>query len=676
MEAIIITVLLTVLVPLVGSLISPLLNKILKEKIHFYAIAIAVITAALGITSFSIGLRMEEIEPWTFNWIKDLLNPGEFIQGGIFLDKFSLLMLMLVSVIAMLIVIFSHDYMHGDDALPRYYFWILFFIGSMLGLIVSDNLIQLFIFWEGVGLASYGLIGFWNRENENVKSGTKAFLVTRDGDMGLLAAIILIYFNVGTLSFSEFTSDFGNILGESKLIVLVGVLILVGIAGKSAQFPLQFWLPEAMAGPSTVSALIHAATMVKAGIYLGGRFLPYFLTAAPLYAEQLEVLFLIIAAVGVFTAFLAASIGMAAREFKKILAFSTISQLGYMLLAIGVAGLLHNGEDALFASIFHMTSHMFFKALLFLGAGAILHSVTTTKDIFEMGGLRKYMPKTTLLFSAGALSLAGIPPFAGFFSKETIFSKIIEYIEETSSVWGWIFLSLAVIAAIMTLFYTMRMIGVVFFGESGEHVKEAEKHGHLHDPSWFMMGPLLVLAIGSTIWGFFGGLIEHWFYHGDQTYGEWIGHIFRNGWGWLILAIIVIVGGIPGYLIYFRKVNNTFFANSFLQKFLYNRWYWNSLMLTVFVDGTTKVGDLLQYPEKALDHGTNSLASGVLATANAFEVLDRKIVDGAVNKIAYGFQWMGMKLRRFETGFISQYLWIGAFGFVILLIGVTLAIIL
>jgi len=191
-----------------------------------------------------------------------------------------------------------------------------------------------------------------------------------------------------------------------------------------------------------------------------------------------------------------------------------------------------------------------------------------------------------------------------------------------------------------------------------------------------MLGPLFILAIGATIWGFFGGLIEHWFYHRDTTYGEWIGHILGNKWGWIILSIILVVGGIPGYLIYFRKMGNAFFANSFLQKFLYNRWYWNTLMLTVFVDGTTKAGDLLQYPEKALDYGTNSLAKSVLATANAFEVLDRKIVDGSVNKIAYAFQWMGMKLRRFETGFISQYLWIGAFGFVILLIGVTFAIIL
>ena len=678
MEPVIITVLLTVFVPIFGSFIAPFLKRLLKEKIHFYAIGIAVVTAILGIVSFILGSGYEEAIIWKFDWIMSLDNP---IRGGIFLDRFSLIMLLLVSNIGMLIVIFSHDYMKGDESLPRYYFWILFFIGNMLGLLVADNLLMLFIFWEGVGLCSYGLIGFWNKDNDNVKSGNKAFLVTRAGDVGLLAAIILIYINAGTMNISELGNGaLGAALGQG-LIVLVGVLILIGIAGKSAQFPLQFWLPEAMAGPSTVSALIHAATMVKAGVYLGGRFLPFFIEAGDVfggaYAGQVEILFTIIAIVGIFTAFFAASIGMAAKEFKKILAFSTISQLGYMIGAIGVAGLLLNDEAAFFSSVFHMTSHMFFKALLFLGAGAILHAVTTTKNIFEMGGLRKYMPKTTIVFAIGALSLSGIPPFSGFFSKDTIFEFLMELSHESTL--GLVLLVVAILAAVMTFFYSMRMLGAVFFGESHEKVKEAEKHGHLHDPSWFMMGPLYVLALGATIWGFFGGLIEQWItYHhvSIEESSAWLGHLFGNPWTWIILAIILIVGGIPGYLFYFRRISTQKIADSFIGKFFFNRWYWNWLMMKIFVDGSMTVGDGMEYSEKGIDIATDALGKGTLTVSSAIVAADTKGVDGSVNGIAKGFQWIGDKLKKVETGFISQYIWIGIAGFVVLLLVITLLVVL
>lgn len=663
MENVVITALITVLLPIVGSLVAPFLRKLLKEKIHFYAISIAILTSGFGIATLILGFSIEKGSPvvWNFDWF-----PSLGIKGGLYLDRFAVIMVALVSFVAMLIVIFSHDYMHGDPSLHRYYFFILFFIGNMLGLVVSDNLLQVFIFWEGVGLASYGLIGFWNRDNENVRSGTKAFLVTRAGDVGLLAAIVLIYFNVGTLNFSEF-ANFGSLLGQAHLLVPVGLFILTGVAGKSAQFPLQFWLPEAMAGPSTVSALIHAATMVKAGVYLLGRFLPFFTTAATLYPEQVETLFMVIAGIGIFTAFFAGSIGMASHELKKILAFSTISQLGYMTGAIGVAGLLLNTEEAFFASIFHLTSHMAFKALLFLAAGAILHAITTTKDIFEMGGLKRYMPQVTIIFTIGALSLSGIPPLAGYFSKETLFEYLKEYSHETT--YGLILYIVAITAAVFTFFYSMRMIAKVFFGKESEHVEEAKKHGHLHDPGPFMLVPLYTLAFLSVVWGFIGGVFEQWLTYNELNFGEamsWIGHIFGSASGWMVVAIVVIVGGVPAYLYYFAHKRNVL-AGTFLNKFLYNRWYWNKLMLTTFVDGSVAVGNALVCAENGIDKATTALGVGTLKLSDTTIIVDQKVVDGAVNGIAKLFQKIGEWLKRIETGFISWYLWLGTAGLAIVL---------
>ncbi len=671
MDALTINVLITVLLPLLGSFLAPIIEHYIKENIHYYAIGVAIGAFITATTAFILGIGSTGPVIWTFKWM-----PALNINGGIYLDHFSLLMLLLVSFVAMLIVLFSHNYMHGDESLGRYYFFILFFIGNMLGLITSDNMLQMFIFWEGVGICSYALIGFWNKDNENVKSGNKAFLVTKAGDVGLLAAIILIYLNVGTLNYSEFTNaDFGGVLGQAHLIVLVGVLILSGVVGKSAQFPLQFWLPEAMAGPSTVSALIHAATMVKAGVYLTGRFLPFFVSAAPTYEHQLHILFTIIASVGVFTAFFAGSIGMAAREFKKILAFSTISQLGYMIMGIGVAGLLLDTKLAFFAAVFHMTSHMAFKALLFLGAGAVLHAVHTTKDIFEMGGIGKYMPKTAIIFTIGGLSLSAIPPFAGYFSKESLFEYLIEYSKESS--WGIVFLIFAAVTAIFTFFYTLRMIGSVFTGEPSEHVLKAKEEGHLHDPDFYMLFPLASLAVFSTLWGFFGGWLGDWMSYSTVTLAggfQWMGKIFGSWIGWLILLTVVVVGGIPGYLFYFRRKSNKIFSQSFLQKFLYNRWYWNTLMLKAFVDGSIFAGKGLNVAEKYVDLGTTGIAKGTLAVAEATKVVDEKVVDGAYNGIAKSFQKVSQYLQKLETGKISQYIWVGVLGFAMLLLLVLLLI--
>jgi len=636
------------------------------------------ISQTLSVTLFGttvnipIVIRWMSLVPfdWTYLWIPNIpLNPPaplgiwmpKGLYAGVLVDPLSVFMANVTACIGFLIMVFSWGYMHGEPDLTRYWFFMNFFIGGMIFLVLADNLIQLFIGWEIVGLCSWGLIGFWHKAREkspvpdyvtegeyNAYCGMKAFVTTKVGDVALLIAIVIIFFVSGTFNFAmlqqnaaiQFANPMYNLstnglgwvsdLAIRGMLPAVALLFFGGPVAKSAQFPLDVWLPEAMAGPTTVSALIHAATMVKAGVYLVARVLPIFfgvpqllqtlitnptlynlygLTLTPtqwllLYIavqSGVQTFFITVASIGAFTAFLTASMGIVAREIKKVLAYSTMSQIGYMMLALGIAGISTITAVGFLASTFHLMAHAIFKALLFLAAGAVLHAVMT-KDMFEMGGLRKKMPITYTCFLVGSLSLAGFPGFAGFFSKEAILGTCLDANQ-------LIFFAVAAIVVAMTTFYTFRMVGLTFHGPESKHVRDYEKEkGPVHEAPAVMYVPVSILA-GATLENFqpylLGGLVfseapswlphevallwEYWHYFELTSYSGWISEL-ASAWPSILLSLgLFVLGFIPAWYYYISRrgiaenVTSSRVGGA-IWKFLYNRWYIDRLYHIVFVN--------------------------------------------------------------------------------------------
>jgi len=412
------------------------------------------------------------------------------LSMGVLLDPLAAVMLVVVLLVSLLVQIYSMGYMKREEH-PRFYLYMSLFTASMLGLVIASTLIQLFVFWELVGLCSYLLIGFWYTKPEAAKAAIKAFVVTRFGDLGLLFAVIALWMGYGDLSFSHLAKVItpGALVPAALPFSLtaIGILIFIGASGKSAQFPLHIWLPDAMEGPTSVSALIHAATMVAAGIYLVARMF-FLFQAAP---DAL----ITVALVGAFTAFFAATIALAQVDMKKVMAYSTISQLGYMMMGLGLA--------APAAAFFHLTTHAFFKALLFLTAGSVIHS-THTQNMWEMGGLAKKMKVTAITCAIGGLALAGIVPFAGFFSKDKLLEAAWEAVAGTGPMaarlglgFSWLILIMAMLTVLMTAFYTTRMWALVFLGKPRSHGAE---HAHESPPS--MLVPLITLAALTLVTGY------------------------------------------------------------------------------------------------------------------------------------------------------------------------------
>ncbi len=561
------------------------------------------------------GVRHDVPFDWVgVNWIP---IPGLSIKLGVLVDPLSVLMANIVAWISSLIFLYSVEYLHGDRGITRYWMLVNFFIGAMELLVISDNFLMMFFGWEGVGLASYALIGYWYEDRKEYwidiyppsHCGMKAFVTTRVGDVGLLISIVILFLYSGTFNYVDLASNAGWLASMAKDGILFFTLVLMffGPIGKSAQFPLHVWLPEAMAGPTTVSALIHAATMVKAGVYLIAR-LDLVLYAANIVSKgvaftELHEFFLVVAWIGAFTAFLAASMGMVANQIKKVLAYSTVSQLGYMFAALGAAGLLmEHGEafvDSFLAGISHLFSHAIFKALLFLSAGAIGHAIESYM-LKDMGGLKKYMPKTFMVMLAGALSLSGVPPFNGFWSKDSILHGLMAEGLYT------LYIVLA-ITAIMTVFYTFRMMGLAFFGSESSHVKHLIEEGHKpHDPGIYMMIPLWVLAVGSVISGFLipsmAGLFTPSF-NALGLPGEALAEVaFFNFNRFVIGTVasvsmpialgIILVGFLPayyGFISYKFDVERLVEESPLLRAiwtFLFNRWYINAFYYKFFVNGT------------------------------------------------------------------------------------------
>src|SRR6187551_1760679 len=505
------------ILPFVGASLIPAIAKAGKRVRDYTAVGFALASAIAALSILSLGLSGSTIHS-EVNWIS-IAN----LQAGVLADPLSILMANIVAWISLLIFIYSIGYMHGDRNLTRYWFFMLFFIGSMQLIVLSDNLLMVFFGWEGVGLASFALISFWYQDRKKdfvgtpghyaggiqmwaspTHAGLKAFLMTKAGDIMMLSGMFLIFSYAGTFGFTELlhNQSWAAAMTKDNLLVPAAVLIFGGAIGKSAQFPLNEWLLEAMTGPTAVSALIHAATMVKAGVFLVARIGPLFFALSVFNMTQF---FEIVTWVGAITAFLLATQALVNPEIKKVLAYSTGSQIGYMMMGLGIAGLSTNFVDGHTSGFFHMISHALFKASLFMAAGAILHTVGS-RFMYDMGGLRKNMKKTYVFMLLASLSLASAPLITlGFWSKDAIFASILESNYEFSS---YVFL-IAVTVAIMTAFYTFRMVGLVFFGKPSQNVVNIENKGHrIREVDKMMWLPFAALAIASIGFGVVGFAFE------------------------------------------------------------------------------------------------------------------------------------------------------------------------
>jgi len=475
------------LLPLVGAAINGLLGRRLSNRV-VTLVGNAFVGASCA-WAWWVFVRFLSLPQEALPYVHDYatwIRSGSFaVSYGVYLDQLSMIMVLVVTSVGFLIHIYSIGYMGGEGGYYRFFAYLNLFMFFMLTLVLANSYLVMFIGWEGVGLASYLLIGFYFLRDSAASAGKKAFIVNRIGDFGFLIALFLLIKHFGSLDFSHLfplIKDLGVENAAPGLLTAIGLLMMTGAAGKSAQLPLYVWLPDAMEGPTPVSALIHAATMVTAGVYMVAR--------SHIIFSRAPSAMLVVAVIGCLTALFAATIGMAQTDIKKVLAYSTISQLGYMFLACGVA--------AYSAGIFHLMTHAFFKGLLFLAAGSVIHALGGEQDMRRMGGLRNRIPWTFWTMTAATFAIAGIPPFAGFFSKDEILWSA--YSSEYGS---WVFWAIGVLTAFLTSFYMFRLWFMTFFGEfrgaesgAGEH-----GHGHIHESPKVMLIPLAILAVLSVIGG-------------------------------------------------------------------------------------------------------------------------------------------------------------------------------
>jgi NADH-quinone oxidoreductase subunit L len=611
-----------------------------ESKLYGYVTILSIVVSAVfaiwALSSVMSAEHHEVIVP-DVSWIVI----GDFsFHVGLIMDSLTAVMAVTVSIVSLMVQIYSLGYMHGDEAgYYRYYTFMSLFTFSMLGLVLSDNLIFTFVFWEMVGLCSYLLIGFWYHRKSAADAAKKAFIVTRIGDFGFLAGILILFFNTGTLDIHELHElAIAGVLGGTVL-MWAAIGIFAGAVGKSAQFPLHVWLPDAMEGPTPVSALIHSATMVSAGVFLVARTIPLFINST----EAMT----LVAVIGGFTAIFAASMGLAAYDIKRVLAYSTVSQLGYMMLGLGAVGLIVGEEGhvtveiargAAAVGMFHLFTHAFFKSLLFMCSGSVNHS-TGTFDMRLMGGLRKTMPWTYATFLIGSLSLAGIWPLAGFWSKDEILVNALE----SQPVLFW----LALITVFLTAFYMFRAIYMTFHGEyrGGD---ESGKYKHTHESPWVMVGPLVflsLLAIGAGWWNLAGGFGELMGHHG--------GHAADSAWAGLfapftnfsfshfadalpVFALLVgLLGIFMAYAVYIKKWITAESLGRFfgpIYTLVFRKYFFDELYENIIVK-------LLLM---------KNLFTG-------FSLFDSKGVDGAVNSVSDVITSGGRAIRRAQTGQLQLY---------------------
>ncbi len=643
--------------PLIASLFVPIIGKYSDKARNYFVVAIAAATATLAL-SLVPGMFFGHGEAIisTVSWIAG-------IDAGVFVDPLSVLFTVLVAFFGLIIAIYSLGYMKGEEGLTRYNYLLLLFIGSMIGLVLSDNLIQMFIFWEMVGLCSYSLISFWYKRPESVRAGTKVFIMTRIGDISLLAAIGVLFTMFGTFSFRGIMD--GIIAGgfDHELMVVVAFLVLGGAIAKSAQLPLFTWLYSAMEAPTSVSALLHAATMVKAGIYLLARFILIF-SVAPAIIEVLQPLwFPIVAWIGVLTAIIGASLALTTTDIKGVLAYSTISQIGFMMAGLGAA-VEGAASVGWFASLFHMVSHAFFEGLGFLLAGGIIHAIGT-RDMRLMGGLKKTMPISFILMAIMIITTSGLPPFAAFFSKGLVITSVTE-------AGNLMQIILLYATTAITFAYSIRMFSLVFMGKESEHLKRQ----HVHEAPKIMLIPAMILAGFCIIWGISQPLIAN-FMHFELEHT--LLDAFLNLETPIFLSLLLPTGLIA-YFTYYKN-NQTFrriaAGKNPLTTMLSHAFFFDDVYSGIS-RGISRFSDGVRRFENVISLFPLKFGQSVIRIANGVHVyFDTKAdhsLDKLINVLSNTTLTGVSKMRKAPSASLRNYIAAAVVGFILIVVLIILTI--
>jgi len=706
--------------PLLSFFINIAVGKRLPRKGDWLCLGTIAVALAMSIgifyevfRAYDPNFRYHVVFPWLTVGDRALLNTG------ILIDNVTAVMLLVVTIVSTLVHLFSIGYMHGDPRYSRFFAYLSIFSFSMLGLVLAESFLFIYIFWELVGLSSYLLIGFWFEKKSASDAGKKAFIVNRVGDFGFLIGILIIYATCGVLGYDQVFLAIGEGKLSGTLLTLAGIGVFCGAIGKSAQFPLHVWLPDAMEGPTPVSALIHAATMVAAGVYLVGRVYPMFTPDA----------FLFIACFGLITLFLTATIALAQNDIKKVLAYSTCSQLGYMIMGLGVGGYT--------AGLAHLTTHAAFKACLFLGSGSVIHAVHS-QDIQEMGGLRKKMPITFVTFLIATLAISGVPGFSGFYSKDMILAAALEFGMKSANPLHMIFFIGALFTAGLTAFYMFRLVILTFFGAPKDH----HKYDHAHESPASMWVPLVVLAgLSFSFWysGWFGTLVqkpksvanlagisapakvatmEHAAVMAPAPHGEAVSakegalnasrgsapetgehgqapphgtsasgetphaavpaahgesheeasHLAHMAHSYAMYSSVAVgtLGIFLAFVVYtFGWINPDRVMNAVkpLHNFLQNKWYFDELYDATVINGSKAFArGLAWFDLHVVDGLVNLVAQLGVFVSFLVGKFDDYVVDGAVNGVASATIGGGSVLRRLQTGKLYHYVFVLAGG--------------
>lgn len=632
------------LFPLLGFLLNGLLNKRLPEKtVGLIGSATVFISFVLSVWAFFLLVQLpvesRQIQASWFDWIVS----GSFSASIAFLyDPLSAVMMLVVTGVGFLIHVYSVGYMHGDGGVSRYFAYMNLFTFSMLTLVMANNLLLLYMGWEGVGLCSYLLIGFWFHKKSAADAGKKAFIVNRIGDFGFALGLMLLFWTLSaaghpTINLAEISRLAPAVLAGTSVVTVITLLLFLGATGKSAQLPLYVWLPDAMEGPTPVSALIHAATMVTAGVYMVSR-LSALYVLSPLTLA-------VVAIVGATTALFAATIGTVQNDIKRVLAYSTISQLGYMFLACGVG--------AFASGIFHLMTHAFFKALLFLGAGSVMHALSGRLDMREMGGLKKYMPVTFMTMLIGTLAISGVPLLSGFFSKDEILYRA--YSSPNGSVILW---AMGLLTAIITAFYMFRLLFMTFYGKSR---MDPEVEHHVHESPKVMTVPLMILAGLALIGGYIG--LPHAL-GGGNWFEKFLAPVFEEKSSrdvlqyaptgtpsieYILMLVSILAAGIGIYIAYNFYITNpdrpkklaVKFAGAY--KLVLNKYYVDEFYNWAIVQPL------------------------IMISLFSWKITDVRIIDGFANGLAGFFGWFSGKFRFIQTGLVRNYALYFVVGVIVLL---------
>lgn len=691
---------LTLLLPLLGFVVVIFLGKRFPKIYIFELIVISlalIISIVMGYAKLAYFSNQEIIS--FLNWFSFKNVPGmgsiDF-EIGIKIDNITVLMLIVVNLISFLVHLFSIEYMRGDKRYTRYFAYLGIFTFSMLGIVITHNLLMMYIFWELVGLSSYLLIGFWFEKKSASDAAKKAFIVNRIGDIGMFAGILILFTSYRTFTFDKIFEQIalGHLPFDSAAwLTAAGILVFMGAVGKSAQFPLHVWLPDAMEGPTPVSALIHAATMVAAGVYLVVRIF------AMLTADAM----LFIAIVGALTAFIAATIAMTQNDIKKVLAYSTVSQLGYMIMSLGVG--------AYAFAFFHLVTHAFFKACLFLGSGSVIHSMHHEQDIRRMGGLRKKLPITYLTFLISTLAISGVPLTSGFLSKDGILAGTLAFGNLTGH---WLIPICGFTVAMMTAFYMFRLVIMTFHGEP----RDTHKFEHAHESPFVMAAPLVVLA-GLSIFIWYTpnpiGADQGWFLskwiktphtvvpqqsrfnfmkteekvegtvlheaahqaessHGAVTHSEMYTEAMHKA-HYPAMFLSVALGGIGilfAFLIYhWKKISADMLAKRLrpLHYFSENKWFLDELYHSTWVAGTLLFSRILAWFDTYIVDGiVNGSATVTRVASRISGLFDNFVIDGFVNLTAFISGFIGLNFKKIQTGKVQTYILMVVFAVIILML--------